>query len=47
MGLFQAPLQILAHEFYQIGVLPQEIGDPLQAGVEVDTQILQLEIGKS
>ena len=43
--LFQAPLQILAHEFDQNGMLLQEIGDPLQGGVEVEPQTLQLEIG--
>ena len=46
-GLFQAPLQILAHEFDEIGMLLQKIGDPLQAGVKVDSQILQLEIGEA
>ena len=45
--LFQAPLQIPAHEFDQIGMLLQEIGDPPQSRVEVNPQMLQLKIGEA
>ena len=38
--IFQAPLQVLAYEFDEIGMLLQEIGDALQGGVEVDPQML-------
>ena len=45
--IFQAPLQVLAYQFDEIGMLLQEIGDALQGGVEVDPQMLQLEIDEA
>src|SRR5487761_1895173 len=47
VGLFQAPLQILAHLLDKSGMLLQEVGDTLQSGIKMDTLTLQLEIGEA
>jgi hypothetical protein len=45
--LFQTAFQIFAHLLDQGRMFIQEAGDPLQGGVEMDTLILQLEIGET
>ena len=46
-GLFQATFQVLTHQFDQRRMLLEEISDAAQGGIQVDSLMLQLEIGKA
>jgi hypothetical protein len=47
LGFFKATFQVLAHEFDDVRMLLQEVGNALQGGIEVDTLTLQLDIGET